>query len=259
MIRRALRMAFWVYYDHLGKFLLLNLLCSLVLLAPLWIGGVALLAADPALAMLVGLPAYFLLAGVLLPLMLTGMLALARQIIDERTGELRDFVRGIRQGAGRAIAMGMGYALVSVCLLTSVWFYAGKVGAVVPWAGYGLSAAAGWALLLTVPTAPWAFTALVFRRCGVRGALRLAAGLALGQPGLSLAVCGATLALTALALAPPVFLLFSVAPAAILWASAYEMLARHYAVAGGQPIEWNDANDDLLNRGWRDLLFPWKV
>lgn len=252
-------MAFWVYYDHLGTFLLLNLLCGLLLLVPLWIGGVALLSADPALAVLVGLPAYFLLAGVLLPLMLTGILALARQIIDHRTAELRDFVRGIRQGAGRAIPLGLGYALVSVCLWSSVWFYVGTVGPVVPWAGYGLGAAACWAWVLMVPTLPWAFAALVFRRCGVREALRLAAGLSLGQPGLSVAVGAGTLLLAVLWLAPPVLLLFSVAPVGILWASAYEMLARHYAVAGGQPLEWNDANDDLLNRGWRDLLFPWKV
>ncbi len=258
MFGRSLRMAFWIYYDHLGTFVALNLLVALVMAAPVWMAGAALLSGDPALWVTVGLPLYFLVTGILWPLGLVGVLAYARQRIDERSGSFGDFFAGVRRHGVQAVLVGSAYAVAVAGLLFGMWFYAVRVGASAPWAGIVLSGVAGWALVLLLPTAPWALTAVVFRRCGAGMALRLGAGLAFGHPGLSLALSLGTGVLLLLALSPPGFLLLTVAPVAVWWAAAYEILARQYAVAGGQPLAWNDANDDYLNRGWSDLLFPWK-
>jgi hypothetical protein len=47
MLGRSLRMAFWIYYDHLGTFVALNLLVALVMAAPVWMAGAALLSGTP--------------------------------------------------------------------------------------------------------------------------------------------------------------------------------------------------------------------
>lgn len=259
MLSRSLRMAFWMYYDHLGTFLFLNVLLALPLALPVWLGAVALVSGDPVLRGVVGLPLLLLTAGVLWPLGLVGTLAFARQLIDERSANLSDFFLGVRRYGLAAVAVGLFYVVASMGLLFAGWFYAARVGATLPWLGYVLSAAAGWVLVLLWLSAPWAMTALVFRRAGARKALRLGVSLVLGHPGMGVAVGLGTGVLLVTALAPPGFLLFSVAPVAVWWAAAYELLARRYAVAGGQPLVWTDANDDYLNRGWSDLLFPWKT
>jgi hypothetical protein len=57
-------------------------------------------------------------------------------------------------------------------------------------------------------------------------------------------------------MAPLFFLGYGVVLMAIV-SSAYELLARTYAARDGAPPV-DDAHDDYLNRGFRDLIFPWK-
>lgn len=252
-------MWFWICYDHLGKLILVNVFCVLMLAVPAGVLAGGLNAGDPAVALLVGGAAYLAAAGVLGPVLLTGCLAMAREIIDERGAGVGAFFHGIRRHGVRAAAMGVAYALAVACLVASAWFYPARLGGDLPWLGYGLGALACWVLGFVALTVPMAFAALVFRRGGLRASLRLGGLLTAANPGMALAVALGTALAAVAALAPPVLLLFSLAPVAVGWAAAYEVLARRYAaLEAGGTAPLRDAEDDFLNRGWRDLLFPWK-
>lgn len=260
MAGRALKMAFWICYDHLGTLLLLNLLAVAILAFPaaLLLGAAA--ADDPVTLLAQGGIAGLLLLGVAGPVALVGFLAWTREVIDERHAGFGAYLQGIRRHGLRAAALGTGYTLAAACLAASAWFYPVRLGADWPWLGYGLGALACWALAFLLATGPLAFAALVFRRAGLRAALRLGVLLALANPGLAMALVAGTAAWLMACLAPPVLVLFSIAPVAVGWACAYELLARRHAEADpAQPAPPRDAEDDFLNRGWRDALFPWKM
>jgi uncharacterized membrane protein YesL len=251
-------MAFWIAYDHLGKLILLNALCVVVMSPALALASAAPAAGPPVLVLLQGGLAGLGLFGLAGPVAMAGFLALAREVIDERGAGPGAFFHGIRRHGLQAVGLGLFYVLSAACLLASAWFYPAWLGGAAPWIGYGLGALACWALLFLAATAPLAFAALVFRRGGVRASLRLGALLALANPGMALALLVATVLCGVAALAPPVLLLFSMAPVAVGWAAAYEIIARRHADPAGPP-PLRDAEDDFLNRGWRDLLFPWKL
>jgi len=54
----------------------------------------------------------------------------------------------------------------------------------------------------------------------------------------------------------PVFFGLYGALCVVLSSCAYEMLHRKYAAGEAAPRK--DEDDDYLNRGFRDFLFPWK-
>jgi uncharacterized membrane protein YesL len=157
-----------------------------------------------------------------------------------------------------------------------VWFYADKLRDIAPWLGYAISALALWCLVLLALTYILAVPALVQKNARVAEALKLATMLVLDNPIFCVGLGIQFFALAGLSLIPVFFLLFSGAATAVLASSAYEMLARKYAAiqedrtgvsASARPIHvisrkgvlvFDDANDDYLNRGLRDALFPWK-
>jgi len=263
MLGRALKMAFWVTYDHLGKLLLANLFCALILLVPGYVAYAAALRGDPAAALLAGVGVAVLTLGVLLPVMAAGLAHLAKELIDTRDGSLRTFFTGMRRYAGRAAGLGLVYVLAAGCLVTSVWFYASRLGARIPWLGYALSALALWGLVFAGLTALLCIPALVQKGGGVWSTVKLSGLLVLDNPLFCVGLAIHVAILGVFCLLPPVFLLLSMAPVMVLLSSGYEMLARKYAAlearggAGTEPA-FDEDTDDYLNRGFRDFLFPWK-
>ncbi|MDX9973114.1 MAG: hypothetical protein RBU21_09000, partial [FCB group bacterium] len=124
-----------------------------------------------------------------------------------------------------------------------------------PWLGFGLSALAAWALVFALLTALMVVPALVQKKERALATVKLAAALVLANPffalGLAVQVLGFTL--VAVVVTPLLPLLYG-SVVVVLVSSAYEMLARKYAAPGAPP----DEDDDYLNRGFRDFLFPWK-
>lgn len=210
-------------------------------------------------------------------MMSAGIAHMVKELIDTRDGSLRTMLEGIRLYWRRAIGVGFAYLAALVCLPTSVWFYASKLREQAPLVGYALSALALWCLLfiglmslLVVPT-------LVQKKANLFQTLKLTALLVLDNPLFSVGLAMQVLAFTAIAVVlSPVFFFLYGGMVVALTCSAYEMLARKYDAAadtgdagsksshvrglGTQGAEAHDPDedDDYLNRGLRDFLFPWK-
>jgi hypothetical protein len=256
MLGRTLKMAFWVTYDHVGKLILANLVWFLGFATPAAAGYIVLVAGNGTMRLFVALPLLVLSLGVVLPALTAGLAHMVKELIDTHDGSFGDLFRGIRIYWRRAAAIGLIYLFGSVSLATSAWFYAAKLHNGLAWIGYGLSALAAWGLAFALVSSLLAMPALVQKKEGVAATLKLTAVLVLANPffaaGLALQVLGFTV--LAVVMTPLLPLIYG-AEVTVLASSAYELLARKYAAQGQAP---KDEDDDYLNRGFRDFLFPWK-
>lgn len=274
MLRRAIKMAFWVYYDHVGKLLIANMLLAIVVLVPGAFALTALATGDAGLCLFIGAPLLVLTLGVLLPVMAAGLAHMLHLLIETKDGSLRDFFEGIRLFGVRAAALGLIFVAAFACLLVCVWFYATKLTAL-PLVGYGLAVVSAWVFILTTLTALYAVPALVQKKAGAIATVRLALLLVLDNPRFTVGLALNAALLAALCAAPPVLFFLGGSALLALLSSAYEMLARKYAaiqferdgIVPPRPIHtvsekgklrFDDENDDYLNRTFRDFLFPWK-
>jgi len=261
-------MAFWVTYDHLGKLLLLNFLCALVLVMPLGMASAALATGDALLMLPVVLPLALLAFCVALPVACAGMAHFMKILIEKRDANLSDFFWGVRRYALRAVGVATVFLAALACLITSAWFYAAQLGATLPWLGYALSALALWCLIFAGMASLLVMPALVQKNAGVFATWKLCMLLVLDNPFFCIGLTLYMALFSAFCLLPPIFICFSIAPMMALSASAYEMLSRKYAAVaaahasgvatGAANFNFRDEEDDYLNRGIRDFLFPWK-
>jgi uncharacterized membrane protein YesL len=273
-------MAFWVFYDHLGKLMLANLTWSAALLAPTVAVLAAIMTGDGFLVLAITVPAVVLLFGVLVPVFGVGLAYLAKELIDTGEGSFLDVFRGIGLYWRRAIGVGLVYAAAVTALLTSAWFYGTRLGSAAPLIGYAIGGLAAWCMALVVMTQMLVMPALVQKKVGVAATLKLSALLVLDNPFFCLGLSVYFLALAALSVAiPPFGAFFAGSLAVVLSSTAYEMLARKYAaierektgtalgaagregsvVSRGGKLVFDDTKDDYLNRGFRDFWTPWKA
>lgn len=266
MLGRALKMAFWVLYDHLGKLVLANLCWSLAVAFPGSL-AVALLSVGARVGLLVGVALLIVTAGVVAPVGAAGLAYMAKVLIETRDGAFSDFWIGIRKYWGRAAGIGLLFVVVTSSLVTSVWFYAHVLGRSLSWLGYGISGLAAWCLVLELLTSLLAIPTLVQKGGRLLETIKLAGLLVLDNPFFVAGLAGQVLALTVLLIIPPIFFLLYGAAVMVLISSAYEMLARKYTAielsreageTGQRAVPPDDSQDDYLNRGFRDFLFPWK-
>jgi len=266
MLSRSLKMAFWVTYDHTGKLILASLLWSLVPAVPLYFAWLSIMSQDPVSMLVIGIPCVVAALGVALPLMSTGMAHLIKVLIDKRDGEFRDFFRGIALYWRRTIAIGMMYLIAAACLLASAFFYPLFFNDASPLLGYCIGAAAVWCMAFLGLSAMYIAPAIVQRNATARATVRIAAMICLANPFLTLGLAAQIACIGVLSLAvPPIFIALFGAVSMALASSAYELLARKYALIASEKSDDgamvaipDDSLDDYLNRGFRDFLFPWK-
>ncbi|MFA7431972.1 MAG: hypothetical protein WCZ23_17590, partial [Rhodospirillaceae bacterium] len=189
--------------------------------------------------------------------------------------------QGMRLYWKRAAAIGLTNVVVVVGLLVNIWFYAysGIFVGQLAWLGYVIALAAVWAVVFLGLMNLFTLPALVQKRVGWWATVKLAALLTLDNPMFAIGLAVQLGAVTVVAvLAPPVLVFLHGGIVAVTVGCAYEMLARKYARietqrqaaaagTGGHtttlsrgrrgPTE-SDEDDDYLNRGFRDFLFPWK-
>ncbi|HEO71974.1 MAG TPA: hypothetical protein ENN80_11980 [Candidatus Hydrogenedentes bacterium] len=285
MLGRTIKMAFWATYDHIGKLMLANLLCALAIFIP-GAAAVSALLSYNVIVLGAGLALLVATAICILPAALGGLAYMCKEIIDTRDGAIGDLFTGVRLFWRSAVRLGLLYGAAACCLGTSAWFYIAMLRDEMAWLGFALSALALWCLLFVHLVAMLVFPALIQKRCGVLAACKLSAALILDNPlyAVGLALQFLALAGISIAMAPLLFLL-SGAAAAMLASAAYEQLARKYALIEarqsdeaigeeGRPLEGfaggvrviskngvlvvDDQQDDYLNRGLQDFLFPWK-
>lgn len=247
--------------------MLVNLASFAALSVPLALAWWGLEALESATALVLAAAAVAMALVVVWPVAAAGFAAMLKELIETRDGSIRTFFAGLKQYGLRAIGLGLAFVLAEVLFAVSVWFYASRFGARVPLLGYGLSALALWAMAFAGFMALYAMPALVQKNGGVFATIRLSALLVLDNPILTFGMAIALLPLLAACAAPPVLMLFSMAPLMAVLASVYEMLARKYAAVeahksqglSGKPrVDFGDEDDDYLNRGFRDMLYPWK-
>ena len=253
MLSRALKMWFWLTYDHLGLALVWNVVCML----PVLLLSASAFSGSGAWA----LGCFILAYALILPASLAAIGHAARVLLDEKEAPLRALLQGLRLFAIPGAVLGVIGVLLCGGSLFGAWYYAFRFAQPAGLVGYALSAFCLWWGVLCAAILNLALPALVQKRAGIREAIRLGMVLTLDNPGYTAVIFLQSLGLAAFALAPPVFLCFSVVPIAFLQATAYEMLSRKYAaplVDGKRVLVFDDEADDYLNRGLRDLLFPWK-
>ena len=278
MLGRALKMAFWVTYDHIGKLILANMIASAMVLPPLVMTIGALASGAPEVWLLVGFPAATVTMAIAIPAAMAGLAHFAKELIDTRDGSVTSMFTGIRLYGLRAIGLGFVGWVVLLCLGSSIWFYSVRAVAFSPWLGYLLSAVAAWTLIFVALTAMFVIPALVQKKQGVRATATLAALLVVDNPLYSIGLLLQVGALSAMVLLPPVAILLYLATMAVMLTASYEQLARKYAlkayaetgvkdelalrhvaiVSRDGHFVIDDEQDDYLNRGLRDALFPWK-
>lgn len=264
MLTRALKMAFWILYDHLGKLMVANFVWAISIAIPGSVAATAVFYGEPPIKIWIGAPAATVAVGIILPVLSVGLAHLMKVLIDRKDGSLSDFLDGIRRFGWKASRLGLLYTGAMVCFGTSVWFYATKLQASAPFVGYLVSAIAFWCLAFVALSAQFALPALVQKREGIAATLKLSALLLLDNPVLAAGVAFQIAVLTVLT-APiwPLFFVIYGAAVMALVSSAYELMARKYAVAaarsdGSVELPPRDEDDDYLNRGVRDVFFPWK-
>lgn len=256
LLWRAQKMAFWVLYDFAGPLILLNLVMVAAMLAPA--GLVARVLPGwgwPSAAAVVAL----------LPAVLAGQAALLAALLEEEEFALGTVWRGV--AACGAAAYGL-FALYGAAILTvglGVWYYLGMLAPASPLAGYALAGLCGGSGALLAMTFMFCLPALVHQRGGLARALRTSFALVAGHPGLALGLLLLAVAWVLVLLTPPGLLLLSTLPVVALSCSAYELLDRARALesalerGGEAPPGTLDDDNIFLNRGFTDLLFPWKV
>ena len=281
MLSRTLKMAFWVGYDHLGKLMIASAIWFVCWLPLCVLSFAAFCVPDRSVSVFLGVPLAILGVCVGLPVATAGLAHMVKELIDTRDGSIRTMFEGIRLYSRRAVGLGFFYGFLLSCLGVNVWFYAVKFGSTFLVLAYGISGIALWLLFFCILTGVVVFPTLVQKKSGVFATFRLAALLTLDNFFLVLVVMLHVLALTVLGAVVFPFLVFGYGAAlAVLTGSFYEILSRKYAAievlsssSSGvklSPITkrrftredyetfFHDEQDDYLNRGFRDFLFPWK-
>ena len=253
---RAQKMAFWVLYDFLGSLILLNLITLAAVAMPVWL-----------LARL--LPGQIVppavLAGGLAAMAMAGQANLIAALLAEEEFSLRVAWRGIAAFGGKALALCAVYAGSGMSAVLGLWFYWVRVAPERPLAGALLASVCAGTGAVTALSSFYGLPALVHRRGSLTRALHTSLLLAAWHPALTVALVLPSAAYGVVLATPPGLLLLSTLPLVALSCSAYELLDRAYkleeALAQGEtaPAGTLDEHDVFLNRGFTDLLFPWKL
>jgi len=253
MLYRALKMWFWLTYDHLGRLLIFNFVCALPIALLL---GLGMTLSGP-----LGLLLTFLAFAVAAPAAIAALGSVARELLERNEAPYPILLDGLRRFGPSGALVGTIGGVVVITSGVGVYFYLAVVAQPTPWYAYALAGVCAWVGTFATLVLAFALVAIPQKRAGARSAVTTGALLVANNPIFCFVVALHLAGLATCAMAMPVFLLFSVAPMATLLTTAYEMLARKYAapiVNGKHVIDFKDDEDDYLNRGLRDFFFPWK-
>lgn len=237
-------MTFWVLYDHLGHFIVINLV-TVVLVAALGLitdgfGLPPILMVGPVVLLL------FVLAG--------GQGHLVNTLLSGQPFEYRAFLVGIRR-FGLPVALSGLAVSVSIALCgLGIWFYGTVLTVRAPLLGLALAQLCACTAVGLAMIAFHAVPAVLAHHGALWPAWWAGLKIVMRHPiGSAVLLMGAMLA-AVVAVTPPGFVLLSTLPLVTLACCAYELYARAYAATETVC----DEADGYLNRGFRDFLCPWK-
>lgn len=249
-------MALFLFYDFSGGFILLNAISLAALVLPAWTLALAFPARNwPPVIVLTAL----------LPALIAGQASLVAALVAEEEFALRSYWRGVWAYWAPFLRLAAFFGAAGSVAGLGAWFYLAHVALSRPVAGYALAGIClGTAGLLAL-SAMFCVPALIHQRGSLRNSMRISLALVAGHPVLALGLLLSVMAWTLVLATPPGMLLLFTWPVVALLSCAYELLARAYALdealARGEvpPAGTLDEDDIFLNRGFTDLLFPWKA
>ena len=94
MFFRTLKMTFWVTYDHLGKFLVANVLAMTVLSLPIVAASTLLSEKKGTVHALVAVALLAVASAMAVPVLFAGIAHMTKEFIETRDGSLRTMIHG---------------------------------------------------------------------------------------------------------------------------------------------------------------------
>jgi len=185
--------------------------------------------------------------------------------LAEEEFALHLYWRGVRTFAVVALGLAFLYGVAGLITGLGIWFYLGQMAPSRPLLGNAMAGLCIGTALVLVLSSIFSLPALVHQHGSLRKAVAIGFALIARHPVLSIGLLITVVAWGMVLLTPPGLLLLSTWPVVALGTCTYELLARDYALkealAKGEmpPADALDKDDIFLNRGFTDLLFPWKT
>jgi len=178
-----------------------------------------------------------------------GLFAACKPYVEYRPREAGSLLRGTRQSFWRGQTAGLLWMMGTVLLSGNLGFYLSHGGKM----GLFLALLMGWALLFWLLMALFLFPLLTFQNTSIGTIFKRSALLVLGDPWFALFLLVAVGGLLILSGITGIGLLvFGPSWIAVLLNTAFRELLRGYERAEGKPLEEEE------ERGWRDLIKPWR-
>ncbi len=200
-----------------------------------------------------------------MPPILAAQAGFISELLAEEAFQFRRFWRGAWRFGAPVFALCALYGFAVMVAASGAWFYTVQLAPLRPWAGAALAGMCLGTVGLLAMSFLLSLPAVIYQRGALRRALPIGFALVARHPAPALGLFVLALAWGLVLLTPPGLLLMSTWPVVALAMCTYELLDRAYrleeAIARGEepPAGALDEDDLYLNRGFTDLLFPWKM
>ena len=260
MLKRALKMSFWVWYDYMGTWFVFNLcfICPMIFLS------IPLLSFEGEFFSLSGI-FLFLLMGAYFFFVNVFVSSFTVAIFEHKDGLWKKFVYALRIAVLKAVPVFSLFLLLFLILWVNVWFYVSGIFFDFLWVKYVLMGFFIWFGVFTFLALLWVIPSLSFKKIAFWRYIYWGYVLLLANPYFSFQVLFCYTILCLLNLFPLFFFFVGMVIPSIFLTCAYEILSRRYEGlhASGDKLEdyqiFKDYEDEFLNRSWEHLIKPWKL
>ncbi|MCX8065192.1 MAG: hypothetical protein N3G21_08475 [Candidatus Hydrogenedentes bacterium] len=259
MLRRSLKMAFWIWYDYMGGWFLINF----ILLIPLFSFFTIFLVMMDKLPELT-YPIFFSVPFLYLFISHTFVANCVSLIIDRKESLLKSLLPSFKKTFSKKASVGLEF-FVLLSLIGYSGFLSTRFSVLIsPYLTMFIGVIILWCLMLVLICFMWIIPSLAWKELPVFKYLRWGFVLTLSNPGFTFIVCVCYTIFLALNFIPIYSLSWGLVYPAIFLASAYEIMYRKYEAlrSGGNLSDWQiyrDREDEFLNRGFIHILRPWEM
>ncbi len=260
MLKRALKMSFWVWYDYMGMWFFLNLCLIfplILLIVPLsfYIDGNFSLVNVFFLLIIV---LYFFITNVFVSAFVTAILEKKERMIEK-------IVFALKITIFKSIPVFILFLFIFAILFANIWFYANKKFFNTMYINYILIGIFIWFNLFTFLSLMWVIPSLSFKKMDLWRYFYWGYIILFANPYFSFQVSFWYTILWILNVFPVFFFFIGMVFPSIFLTCAYEILSRKYEALqtlgdkGEEYQIFRDNEDEFLNRGWEHFIKPWKM
>ncbi len=260
MLKRALKMSFWVWYDYMGTYFVINLF----LMCPMFFLSLFLFSNWGELSTLFSLFFYFL-TGLYLFVINVFVSAFTSMILGGKEGLKERLYYALKIVVYKGVFVGILFFLLSLILFVNTWFYISKDFFDFLWVNYLLIGFFVWLGIFTFIALLWVIPSLSFKKISLKKYMYWGYILLFANPYFSFQVFFCYTILCLLNVFPLFFFFVGMVIPSIFLTCAYEILSRKYEAlrTSGDKLEdyqiFRDYEDEFLNRSWEHLIKPWKL